>query len=143
MLFYSTFVPYPTGMKKVIELDFGKVKIYDNLLVAELNEGILLDVENNRTLLAIGYREFSGNPYGYISNRIFSYAVDPLVYRESAEFASLKAIAVVSPSSIGRQSAEVERNFYKDKGAFEIFESFEEAYSWINVALSSKDLIKD
>lgn len=130
-------------MKKVIELEFGKVQIYDNLLVAELNEGILLDVEHNRTLLAIGYTEFSGNPYGYISNRIFSYAVDPLVYRESAEFPSLKAIAVVSPSSIGRQSAEVERNFYKDKGAFEIFESFEEAYSWINVALSSKDLIKD
>lgn len=130
-------------MKKVIELEFGKVEIYDNFLVAELNEGILLDVENNRRLLEIGYTEFKGNPYGYISNRIFSYAVDPLVYRESAEFPSLQAIAVVSPSSIGRQSAEVERNFYKDKGTFEIFESFEEAYSWINAALHSKDLIKD
>lgn len=129
-------------MKKVIELEFGKVQIYDNLLVAELNEGILLDVENNRTLLAIGYTEFCGNPYGYISNRTYSYAVDPLVYRESAEFPSLKAIAVVSASSIGRQSAEVERKFYKDKGTFEIFESFEEAYSWINTALCAKNLIK-
>lgn len=142
-LFCSTFVPYPTLMKKQIELDFGKVQIYDNFLVAELNEGILLDVENNRTLLAIGYSEFRGNPYGYISNRVYSYAVDPLVYRESAEFPSLKAIAVVSPSLIGRKSAEVERNFYKEKGTFAIFESFEEAYSWINTALCSKDLIKD
>lgn len=129
-------------MTKVIELDFGTLRISHNLLVAELKEGILLDVESNRKLLEIGQREFKGNPYGYISHRIFSYAVDPLVYRESAEFPALKAIAVVSPSPIGRQSAEVERKFYKEKGSFEIFESFEEAHSWINITLSSVMSVK-
>lgn len=130
-------------MTKVIDLDFGTVRISSNVLVAELKEGILLDVSSNRKLLEIGHLEFKGNPYGYISHRIFSYAVDPLVYRESAEFPALKAIAVVSPSAIGRQSAELERKFYRDRGTFEIFESFEEAHSWIKIALSSAQSVKN
>lgn len=119
-------------MTKILELDFGIVKIYPgNILVSELNEGILFDVESNRRLLQIGKEEFDGEIYGYISNRIFSYAVDPMVYKESAESSTLKAIAVVSQRDIGRRSAQVERNFYKDKNSFEIFSSFEEAAAWI------------
>lgn len=125
-------------MIRQIDLDFGTIKVHQNFLVAELKEGILLDVENNRKLLELGQAEFRDQPYGYISHRVFSYAVDPFVYMESADFPSLKAIAVVSPSEIGRKSAEIERNFFKDKGAFEIFESFEEAVAWINAVLPAQ-----
>ena len=125
-------------MKKILELDFGIVKIYpNNILVSELNEGILFDVESNRRLLQIGAEEFNGEIYGYISNRIFSYAVDPMVYKESAEFSALKAIAVVSQREIGRKSAQVERSFYKNKNSFEIFSSFEEAAVWVNKSLKA------
>lgn len=124
-------------MIRQIDLDFGTIKVHHNFLVAELKEGILLDVDSNHKLLEIGQAEFQGRPYGYISHRIFSYAVDPFVYVQSADFPSLKAIAVVSPLAIGRKSAEVERNFFKDKGAFEIFANFEEAVTWIESALAS------
>ena len=73
-------------MTKLLKLDFGTLKIINNnILISELNEGILLDVESNRRLLQIGLEEFGGKPYGYISNRVYSYAVDPLVYKESAD----------------------------------------------------------
>lgn len=123
-------------MIKQFDLKFGTVKIYDRILVSELNEGILFDVESNRKLLSIGEEEFGGEAYGYISHRKTSYAVDPMVYRESAEYENLKAIAVITGSEIGFRSARVERTFYKNKNSFEIFTSFEEASEWIQQCLN-------
>jgi len=123
-------------MTKTFKLDFGTLKIiHKNILMSELNEGILLDVESNRKILQIGLEEFQGQPYGYISNRIFSYAVDPMVYKESADYPALKAIAVVTEREIGRKSAQVERSFYNDKNSFEIFGSLNEAIAWVSESL--------
>lgn len=74
----------------ILNLDFGKVWFKENILIAELNEGILFDVQDNRELLNIGRENFSSHPYGYISYRVNSYAVNPMVYRESANAANLK-----------------------------------------------------
>ncbi len=123
-------------MTKLLKLDFGTLKIINNnILISELNEGILLDVESNRRLLQIGLEEFGGKPYGYISNRVYSYAVDPLVYKESADYPALIAIAVVTEREIGRKSAQVERSFYYDKNSFEIFSSLDKAVAWMSASL--------
>lgn len=122
-------------MTKKYELEFGIIRIFDNILISELKEGILFDVESNRQLLHIGIEEFKGKPYGYISNRIFSYAVDPLVYRESANHTSLKAIAVVTNNQIGLKSAQLEQNFYK-KNSFKVFTSYNDALTWMNRKLA-------
>lgn len=122
-------------MTKKYELEFGIIRIFDNILISELKEGILFDVESNRQLLHIGIEEFKGKPYGYISNRIFSYAVDPLVYRESANQASLIAIAVVTNNQIGLKSAQLEQNFYK-KNRFKVFTSYNDALTWMNGKLA-------
>ena len=82
--------------KPKLKLDFGKFTFIDNILIAELNEGILLDVEKNRKLLEIGRKMFKKGSYGYISNRVHSYAVNPMVYLESASTPTLKGIAVVT-----------------------------------------------
>lgn len=117
---------------KEIELDFGLVTIHDNILIAKLDEGVLFDVENNRILLEIGNEVFNGEDYGYISHRVNSYAVDPMVYFESASAKNLKAIAVVSSNEMTRRNAEeVEKKFYKDNNCFEVFETLEEAVTWM------------
>ncbi|AVR46286.1 hypothetical protein C7S20_14000 [Christiangramia fulva] len=118
---------------KEIDLDFGKVIIHKNILIAKLNEGILFDVESNRKLLDLGKEIFKGEDYGYISHRVNSYAVDPMVYFESANVRNLKAIAVVSYNEFTRKNAEmVERNFYKDpENAFGVFVTLEEAVAWM------------
>ena len=128
-------------MNKTITLNFGILRILpENILVSELNEGILLDVNSNKILLQIGLEEFQGQPYGYISNRIYSYAVDPMVYKESADYPALRAIAVVSDREIGRKSAQVERSFYNNKNSFEIFSTLDTAVTWIKESLQQVDL---
>ncbi|HSP40412.1 MAG TPA: hypothetical protein VLN46_03190 [Gillisia sp.] len=108
----------------------------DNILIAELNEGILFDVENNRQLLEIGKRTFQEKPYGYISHRVNSYAVNPLVYLESADTNNLKAIAVVTNSVVSKNNAVLEKQFYRDSNSFEIFSSLEEAFDWMRTQLA-------
>jgi len=120
----------------VVELDFGKVWFKDNILIAELNEGILFDVENNRQMLEIGKNIFRDKPYGYISNRINSYAVNPMVYMESAKKDNLKAIAVVTTNVVCRSNAVLEKQFYKDSNSFEIFSTLEEAFAWMKSQIS-------
>jgi len=78
--------------EKILDLDFGKVWFRKNILIAELNEGILFDVEDNHVLLKIGKEKFNNQPYGYISYRSNSYADNPLVYRESANTSNLKPL---------------------------------------------------
>lgn len=115
-----------------MELEFGQVRIFQNILIAELNEGVLFNANNNSELLKIGHEVFKDRPYGYISLRKNSYAVDPLVYREAALAENLKAIAVVSENELIKLNAHnVERQFYKDSGSFEVFDSLEEAINWI------------
>lgn len=123
-------------LTKQFELDFGKVTIYENILIAKLHEGVLFDVKSNRELLKLGSQIFQGKNYGYISHRINSYAVDPMVYFESAGIDNLKAIAVVSENEITRNNADqVERKFYKDSNPFEVFQTLEEAVQWIKTMI--------
>ena len=118
-------------IESAIALDFGKITIIDNILIAELNEGILFDVENNRKLLNLGNKIFKGMPYGYISNRVNSYAVNPMIYLESSSTINLKAIAVVSSNPVCQQNTLLEKQFYKEEDSFEVFDTLEAAIHWI------------
>lgn len=123
-------------LSQEIELNFGKVNIHENILIAKLNEGVLFDVESNKKLLEIGAEIFKGKNYGYISHRVNSYAVDPMVYMESANVSNLKAIAVVSENEMTRKNAEgVEKKFYKDSNCFGVFQTLEEAVTWIKTRI--------
>ena len=119
-------------LAKEIKLDFGSAYVHENILIAKLDEGILFDLESNQNLLDLGAEIFKGKNYGYISHRVNSYAVDPMVYFESANISNLKAIAVVSDNEITRRNAdEVEKKFYKDNNCFGVFQTLEEAVDWI------------
>ena len=123
-------------LAKEIKLDFGSAYVHENILIAKLDEGILFDVESNQKLLDLGAEIFHGKNYGYISHRVNSYAVDPMVYFESANVSNLKAIAVVSDNEITRRNAdEVEKKFYKDNNCFGVFQTLEEAVEWIKTKI--------
>ena len=118
-------------LEPAIALDFGKVTIIENILIAELNEGILFDVDNNRKLLNLGNKIFKGMPYGYISNRVNSYAVNPMIYLDSSCTKNLKAIAVVSSNKVCQQNTLLEKQFYNEENSFEVFDTLEAAIHWI------------
>ena len=123
-------------LSKEIKLEFGSAYVHDNILIAKLNEGILFNVESNQKLLDLASELFKENEYGYISHRVNSYAVDPMVYFESANTRNLKAIAVVSENEITRRNAEeVEKKFYKNNNSFQVFQTLEEAVQWIKTKI--------
>lgn len=124
-------------MTKKIKLDCGVIWVHDSILINEMDEGALLDVETNRKILDIGCDNFGEEFFGYISHRINSYAVNPMVYRESAEHPQLKAIAVVSENRRTRETARLEQQFYTNKNSFEIFSSLEEAKAWMKEQISN------
>jgi len=117
--------------KSALNLEFGKVTILDNILIAELNEGILLDIAHNRELLNIAKESFNNEAYGYISNRTNSYSVNPMIHLESASVENLAAIAVVSTNTIVKQNTIIEKQFFRHRSSFEVFETLEEAIHWI------------
>ncbi len=117
--------------KSALNLEFGKVTILDNILIAELNEGILLDISHNRELLKIGRETFNNEAYGYISNRTNSYSVNPMIHLESANVENLAAIAVVSTNTIVKQNTIIEKQFFRHSRSFEVFETLEEAIHWM------------
>ncbi len=129
-------------MAKKVELDCGVIWVHDRILINEMNEGALLDVETNRQILEIGRNNFGKEFFGYISHRINSYAVNPMVYRESAEHSQLKAIAVVSSNPLTRQTARLEQQFYANKNSFGIFSSLEEASQWMKEQISTYSKVK-
>ncbi len=73
-----------------------------------------------------------------ISYRINSYAVNPMVYLESANAPQLKAIAVVSANETCKQNAILERQFYRENNLFEIFSTLEEAIDWMKIQLKQQ-----
>ena len=118
-----------------IELECGVIWVHDRILINEMNEGALLDTKTYQMILETGTELFENEPFGYISHRINSYAVNPMVYREFAEHPLLKAIAVVSESKIARENARLEQQFYTNKNAFEIFSSLAEAKLWMQESI--------
>lgn len=117
--------------ESTLKLEFGNVSFRENILIAELNEGILFDIPHNRELLRIGQDTFNNQPYGYISNRTNSYSVNPMIHLESANVENLAAIAVVSTNNMVKQNTIIEKQFFRNSSSFEVFETLEEAVVWM------------
>lgn len=115
--------------------DFGKVKIQDNIVVAEMKEGITFDINYNAELLQFCKNHYREKTYGYISNRVHSYAINPTVYMDTAKNSNIRAIAVVSSDPIHRKNVAIERQFFGYP--FEVFATLEEAIAWIHQVLAN------
>ncbi len=118
-------------IKSALELEFGSVTFLENIQIAELNEGILFDIPHNQELLELARKRFSDKPYGYISNRVNSYSVNPMIHLESANVHNLVAIAIVSTNPVVKQNSIIEKQFFRNSSSFEVFETLDEAINWM------------
>lgn len=117
-------------MNDVLKFDFCEIHISDNYLVVVMNEGITITPNHNQILLNIVDTYYINKKFVYISNRLYSYAVDPAIYFETSKINNLAGFAVVSKDFKAKTNAEIEKLFL-DK-PFEIFNKLEEAVSWAN-----------
>lgn len=118
-------------MIKEITYPFGKVEIHENYVIWVMNEGITVKPEYNDYLLNIATKYYVNKKFGYITNRVNSYSVDPRVYFETSKIENLVAFAVVSKEDdIKASTTEVEKIFLKKP--FQHFKSLEEATNWVD-----------
>jgi len=116
-------------MKTIINHEFCKVEIYTNYIVVVMFQGVILTAEKNDILLGIATKYFKKSNFGYITNRIHSYSVDPSIYFETSKIENLVAFAVVSSKQIDVTNTQLEKTFYKKP--FRHFIELEDAISWV------------
>lgn len=112
------------------ELDIGDVYFYENYIITEIKEGVVVNFEKAAELLRLG-KEYYGNkiPFVYISNRVHSYSFEPTTHFKSTElFPNLKGYAVVTYNAINNKIAELEQAFLNKPA--NIFHSLDEAIAW-------------
>ncbi|MDV7139268.1 STAS/SEC14 domain-containing protein [Maribacter sp. TH_r10] len=122
------------GSKKTIivreyNLEVGVVQVYDNYMVAKFEEGATLTMERVYQIIGISEIHFKEKPFGYISLRKNSYAIDPTVYTYLRELDNMKAFAIVSVKEIDMHNFKIEKLFYKKPMKF--FIEYDNALAWV------------
>jgi len=110
-------------------LDIATVQVFDNYMVAIYNEGCTVTLERAYQLIGISEIHFRDKPYGFISFRKNSYALDPTVYNYVRELENLKAYAIVSIKEMDMHNFNIEKMFYKKPMKF--FIDYNNALAWV------------
>lgn len=119
-------------LKDIYTFEKGKLYLYDDIIVGEINEGEHVSIE----LMLSFFQFFHENykiPFGYISFRKNSYSIDPQVYKSLPENHLLKGIAVVSSDKFSALNARVEKSFFD--GKYELFPTIEAAVNWLDTII--------
>ena len=98
-----------------LTLDFASIEVFDYYFIVTINEGLLFDRSHLAELYKVFNTYFPDKPFGYISNRINDYSVDPTSYFKTREYPWLAAVAIICYSESAYSNALFERNFYKDR----------------------------
>ncbi|WP_343486686.1 STAS/SEC14 domain-containing protein [Allomuricauda sp. d1] len=128
--------PKKTILVKEYGLDIGTVCVYDNYMVSTFDEGATLTLERAYQIIGISEIHFRNRPFGYISMRKNSYAIDPTVYTYLRGLKNLKAFAIVSKKEIDMHNFKIEKLFYKRK--MEFFIEYDNALAWVKKRIAYK-----
>jgi hypothetical protein len=117
-------------------LEIGTVQVYQDYMVATFEEGATLTLERAYQIIGISEIHFRDKPFGYISFRKHSYAVDPTIYSYLRELENMKAFAIVSVKEIDMHNFKIEKLFYKKPMKF--FIEFDNALLWVKRRVKAK-----
>lgn len=117
------------------DLDVSQVFIHENFLINQIREGQAIHPEHVEILRELVERHFKVRPMIYLSNRIHSYAVNPITYTYLPTIKNLIAIGIVATTKESREAAQFEKSFF-DK-PFKIFNNLTDAISWSHKILST------
>lgn len=120
---------------KTIETDFAKLSFYEYFVIAEMHEGIDLDENIVDVLIQLSIDFYGDKPFGYISNRINSYSVNPVIYFKISKIENLAAFAVVSNRMIVSYNVKIEKAFMTKP--YELFDNLDEAVNWVKHLVSN------
>lgn len=124
----------PLGSKAIstIETKFGVLYFYDNFLITEVYEGMVLGKKEFTKIFNLCFDIYgSDKPFGIVSHRLYPYSVDLFQLIPIADkFNSVVANAVVAYTDISVKNFELEKRLLKFKGRF--FNNLDVAITWID-----------
>ncbi|MGC1632854.1 MAG: hypothetical protein WA749_12155 [Gelidibacter sp.] len=118
------------GIINYHNLEDSELFIFDQYIINQVKEGVVIDAKFNDTLNAYIQKYFSGKKMVYISNRAKSYSVNPLVISEIGKIPNLIAVAMIPDNEVMRKSAEFEKEFYNKP--YKIFDCLSDAIFWVH-----------
>ena len=118
--------------------EFGIVRFYEDFLITELKEGACFNINDAYKISKLIPDYFEDRPFGYISNRINSYAVTPTDYLKIKEvFPTINSLAAVIHSSMQKSVIEIENSFLENQ--ILDFDNLEDAIKWTKLKLKEKN----
>jgi len=120
--------PEAVTLQKVFEMDIGTAYFYNNIVVVEAKEGVTISYQTGFAFLVKGLQYLGTKPWVYIANRINSYSVNPNDYKYLEKIPTLKGIAIVTPTELGKKNAALEANFFNKD--FIVVDDLASAYIW-------------
>ncbi|MEX0290519.1 MAG: hypothetical protein AB3N14_15550 [Flavobacteriaceae bacterium] len=123
-----------------LELDIGKIWFYPNLVISEMNEGVVVTFDNCMPIFMQGLEYYTvDTPLVYISHRKNSYSFDPTLHLEAKSiFSNLKGYGVVIYNEMNHRIARLEQNFMDCP--VRIFYDLDLAKSWAKELLIAEGL---
>ncbi len=115
----------------------SEVFTFDDFLINQIKEGASIQTHHNEDLKLVIQKHFKGKSIAYISNRVMSYSVDPLVYKETEKILNLVAIAIIPKTETMYRSANYERQFFKKP--YKIFNNLSDAVAWVHRIIQNEN----
>jgi len=125
-------------MKKKLQLSFGNLEFHENYVIGIINDGILITEKETQIVSNAASHFFNKKKFVYISKRINSYSINPMIYKSLDRNNNILGFAVFSTNNSTLINAEVEKLFYKR--SFGIFKNMEEAKHWATKLLKTDRL---
>ncbi|MEZ4779340.1 MAG: hypothetical protein R2786_08180 [Flavobacteriaceae bacterium] len=123
-------------MNQLYEYDFGIIEVHDFYVKAVISEGVTIEKEISTLIISIANKHFPKKPFGYITHRVHSYSVNPIVYLEVAEIENLVGFAIVSENPSKLENSNFEKFFIKK--STKAFTTLDKAIQWVKELVEKK-----
>ncbi|SCY23406.1 hypothetical protein SAMN05192588_1800 [Nonlabens sp. Hel1_33_55] len=114
-------------------LGYAEVFIFENYVINQISDGVTVSFEHVEVMRKAIKKIYGDRKIVYISNRVGSYSVDPLIYPEISKIDNLVGIAIITDNIQHERNAEFEKNFYKKQ--FGVFQTLKECLIWTDRVL--------
>ena len=115
---------------KEINLDFTKLEIYEDYLVSTVNEGVLFDTPELEQFNSIIDTYFQGKKFGFISNRVNDYTINPTCIMKTSKNHGLLGVAVLCYTKSSFDNSLFVKKFYSKP--YKAFYTLEECKQWFD-----------
>ncbi|OIQ16991.1 hypothetical protein [Lacinutrix sp. MedPE-SW] len=125
------------GVIQYYDLDHAEIFIFDDFLIKQVKEGELISYKETEEFKSILKEHFNGKKLVYIGNRVNSFSINPMIYKEAEKIPNLIAVAIIPGSESMRANAEFEGQFYNKP--YQIFDNLTQAIKWVRVIMKNEN----